>query len=119
MARILFHPMKGRGAVNNPQGRFEKTARAVFEDGWDDVHAADWNPDEIVYVINAPALDETRPTDAAVSFSVYKPNRVGYEVTTSVPAYLVLSEADFPGWRATVDGKPVPIYRANSKTELP
>jgi uncharacterized membrane protein YfhO len=26
---------------------------------------------------------------------------------------LVVSENYYPGWRASVDGKPVPVYRAN------
>jgi DNA repair photolyase len=29
---LVFH--KGRGALNNPQHRFEKDARATFDDGW-------------------------------------------------------------------------------------
>ncbi|MFC4765668.1 YfhO family protein [Dyella koreensis] len=29
------------------------------------------------------------------------------------PGWLVVSELDFPGWRAQVDGEPLPIHRAN------
>lgn len=33
--KMQFHgPMKGRGAVSNLQGRFEKDARETFHDGW-------------------------------------------------------------------------------------
>src|SRR5262249_8211556 len=28
--------------------------------------------------------------------------------------YLVLSEVYYPGWRATVDGRPAPVIRANN-----
>lgn len=98
-----------------PLVRLVYTAKSVasFEAGWDAVHTPDWNPDEVVYVINGPALDETRPADASVSFNTYKLNQIAYEVTTSEPAYLVMSEAYYPGWQATIDGEPVPIYRAN------
>lgn len=35
------------------------------------------------------------------------------EVTIDQPAILVRSVADYPGWRATIDGKPAPILRAD------
>ncbi len=43
----------------------------------------------------------------------YEPERV--EIATDAPAegLLVLSDTHYPGWRATVDGKPVPILRTN------
>ena len=43
----------------------------------------------------------------------YEPERV--EIATDAPAegLLVLSDTHYPGWQATVDGKPVPILRAN------
>jgi hypothetical protein len=32
---------------------------------------------------------------------------------SDAPSYAVLADAWFPGWRATVDGKPAPVLRAN------
>lgn len=43
----------------------------------------------------------------------YDPEYVRVRVTTAVPTWLVLADAWYPGWRATVDGEPVPIFRAN------
>lgn len=40
-------------------------------------------------------------------------NRVVVRATTARPAYLVLSEAYYPGWRARVDGADAPIYQAD------
>jgi hypothetical protein len=40
-------------------------------------------------------------------------NRVTVRVSTERPAYLVLSDTWFPGWEATVDGRPARVWRAN------
>ncbi len=40
-------------------------------------------------------------------------NRVTIRVTTDQLAWLILPDMDYPGWRAYVDDRPVPIYRAN------
>jgi hypothetical protein len=40
-------------------------------------------------------------------------NRIRIEVTTSRPGVVVLSESSYPGWRATINGKPSNIIRLN------
>ncbi|GBD26749.1 hypothetical protein HRbin30_02091 [bacterium HR30] len=43
----------------------------------------------------------------------YEPTRVAVEVVSARPALLILNDTFYPGWRATVDGRSAPIYRAN------
>src|SRR5262249_39158607 len=43
----------------------------------------------------------------------YLPNRVAVSVRDGTSGYLVLTDVWFPGWTCTVDGQPVPIYRAD------
>jgi hypothetical protein len=43
----------------------------------------------------------------------YKPNRVCIAAKTTAPGWLVLADVWFPGWTCEVDGKAVPIRRAN------
>jgi hypothetical protein len=52
---------------------------------------------------------------AAGSVSIERdtPDRIELTVATGKPAWLVLNEAYGPGWRATVDGQPAPVRRAN------
>ncbi len=43
----------------------------------------------------------------------YTPNRVEIKVETNTPQILVLSDAYYPGWKATVDERKVPVFRAD------
>ena len=67
-------------------------------------------------VLEPPA----RPLVAEAAFGlgadirVDDPEHVVIDVRSSQSAYLVLSDTFYPGWRATIDGRPTRIYRANS-----
>jgi len=43
----------------------------------------------------------------------YQPELVRINVHAPAGGYLVLSDSYYPGWRAEVDGRPAPIFRAN------
>jgi hypothetical protein len=43
----------------------------------------------------------------------FGPENVHLEAEVTQPALLVLADAFYPGWSASVDGTPVPILRAN------
>jgi hypothetical protein len=58
----------------------------------------------------AEALGE--PVRAA-RIAVYEPEHVRIEAETDAPAVLMLNDTDYPGWQATVNGKPAPILRAD------
>ena len=44
---------------------------------------------------------------------LYTPNRIELEVNLSAPGFLVLSEVWYPGWQATDNDRPLPIYKAD------
>jgi hypothetical protein len=49
-----------------------------------------------------------------VTFRTYHPTRIELDVTTDIEdAALVLADSYYPGWTATVNENPVPVYRAN------
>jgi hypothetical protein len=91
--------------------RAESVATAA--DSWNALHDPAWNPAEVVYVVGGRSLAGSDAAPAPVSIGEYAASRRVYEVKTSAPAYLVLSEIDYPGWVARVDGVPVSITRAN------
>jgi uncharacterized membrane protein YfhO len=43
----------------------------------------------------------------------YRPSSVDIRVKAAAPALLILSEVDYPGWKATVNGNSAPIHRVN------
>ncbi|MDQ3248928.1 MAG: YfhO family protein, partial [Chloroflexota bacterium] len=48
-----------------------------------------------------------------VEIVAYAPQRVEIQAHTTERALLVLSDTFYPGWTATVDGEPAPIYTTN------
>lgn len=58
------------------------------------------------------AADREAPT-GTVRLTNYEPARVVLETDSPKPEFLVLSEIDYPGWIAEVDGIPQPIYKTN------
>jgi hypothetical protein len=55
----------------------------------------------------------TPPADSNVTVLVYEPHEIVLRAEMEQPGYVVLSDTWYPGWRATLDGRPTPIQRAN------
>ncbi len=63
-----------------------------------------------------PALVvDTSAADTAWSAAItsYSLNKIDMDVTTAANGLLVLSEIHYPSWKATIDGTPAPLYRAD------
>jgi hypothetical protein len=91
----------------------------------------DWDP-RLLALVEAPAppftsaLRQTAPPPApeglpaslnaapgTTQVNVDEPDRVDVAVNATAPAMLVLNDNDAEGWRATIDGRSVPILRTN------
>ena len=54
-----------------------------------------------------------RDTAAAVKLEKYEPNNLQYTVRSKNGGIVVFSEIYYPGWTATVDGRPAELGRVN------
>jgi hypothetical protein len=84
------------------------------EEAWQAIHAPEFDPSKSVVIETTDDLAvASTGGDKTLAFAVMKDNRVELAVTTSAPTLLVLSDVYYPGWSATVDDQPTPIYPAN------
>lgn len=73
----------------------------------------DFNPGSLVLLHDAPAEDFGWAGSVPAEIVRYTPEEVVLRTRSDRPAYLVLSDTYYPGWRAYVDGQEAPILRAN------
>jgi hypothetical protein len=66
-------------------------------------------PQEVASITHDPA--GTSPGETEVL--EYTPGHIKMRADATRPALLVVSESLYPGWRATLDGNPVAVLRAN------
>jgi len=59
------------------------------------------------------AVEQPPAAEPAPEIARYEPSRVDIEVQAAAPALLVLSDLFYPGWEATLDGRPAEILEAN------
>jgi hypothetical protein len=78
---------------------------------WEAIRADDFEPATTVILEGGQPLN-TEPI-SALSILQYGIDTVTIAVETDQPGYLVLSDAYYPGWQASVDGQSAAIERAN------
>jgi hypothetical protein len=104
---------------------------AVIEDTPDNirryVRESTFDPLRVAYVSSAmptgvnvtPSGSVEEPMDvppepATISYAYYQADEVQVEVQSARTGLVVLSEVYYPGWTATINGSPAPIYEVNS-----
>ena len=93
-------------------------AAADLSAALDRLVSPDFDPSREVVLLGEPAPPPATapPAEFASSARIlhYEPLRVTIETKASGAGFLVLSDLYYPGWRATVDGQPAPIYQADA-----
>jgi hypothetical protein len=75
-------------------------------------HAVDLRQ-EVLLADCATAPSVGPPTPASAEIRAYSPTRVRVATASGAPAYLVLTDTWFPGWRVRVDGRDAVLWRAD------
>ncbi len=90
---------------------------ASHENAWELIHQPDFDPETIVVLEQNPTIPEFEPQNpnpkTALAILNYGAQTINIGVKTDSAGYLVLSDAWYPGWHATVDGNSAPVLRAN------
>ena len=89
------------------------------------VLAGELDFDKVVVLEGLPALpaddcqksrlpnEPLDPAQVSIQAAGANPNRLEIHLSATTPAWLVLSDVWYPGWRARVDNEPVQLLRAN------
>jgi hypothetical protein len=73
-----------------------------------------FDPQQTV-LVSTPLSAEpsTNQIPGTVEFKSYTPKKIIFDTKAATPTVLLLNDKFDPQWRALVDGKPAPIFRAN------
>jgi len=72
-----------------------------------------FSPSQTAILHQGLALQESPLALSQAVVTEYEPERITIQASAEAPGYLILSDAWYPGWKATVDGVPVDVERAN------
>jgi len=73
-----------------------------------------YDPRKVALVQEPVAFKVEKPDPAArVDVVELSDGRLEVQASSRTPAFLVLSDVYYPGWRATVNGQPAPVLRTN------
>ncbi|MCX7918625.1 MAG: YfhO family protein [bacterium] len=90
----------------------EEIWRTIYTGKFDDGH--EFNPHNEALIEREVNLQFEKPTQQpSVNIIKYVPNKIELETFSLTSSFLVLSEIDYPGWKAFVNGKEQQIYQTN------
>lgn len=104
----------GSGAILFRDNEARPRARMIYAGRRTEKYAPDAVRSDAPPVLESSTLPETDNGPVAnVMITEETPTRVTLKVEKSRPAVLVLADAWYPGWRATVDGAPKEVVRVD------
>jgi hypothetical protein len=102
--------------VPDPLPRAYVVNRAVVgrgDEAWRALAAPDFDPATTVLLEEAAALAPAEGFRGLARVLDARPDHWRVATQASAAAYLVVTEANAPGWQAEVDGRPTPVHTAN------
>jgi hypothetical protein len=95
-----------------PDHVFSPASTASSDPGHKIVSDPDAQPTKLS-VVDDREGESSGSESGAVHVSRDQPGDIRFEVTRSTPGWVVVMEASYPGWQATVDGDDAPVREAN------
>ncbi|MFQ5855520.1 MAG: YfhO family protein [Anaerolineae bacterium] len=80
---------------------------------YDELNASDFDP-WFRAVLREPIRVPKVHAEDRIRVVTRQPNHLVLDVELGAPGLLLISEVFYPGWRATLDGQPTPIYEADA-----
>jgi hypothetical protein len=78
------------------------------------MQSADFDPRGTAVLLGEGVpVSQSLAGETAVTIVTYEPEQVVLQVTSQQEALLVLTDAHYPGWKATIDGQTLPIYQGD------
>ena len=79
------------------------------------MQSARFDPRETAVLLGQgePVNSGTLADETAVAITSYEPERVALQVTSQAKALLILTDAYYPGWEASIDGQALLIYQTD------
>jgi hypothetical protein len=88
---------------------------ATFDDAFTGITANDFDPRRTVYVeAGADRLPAGLPLARPAQLRELTPTHLRIDAQVPAPTAVVVTDLFYPGWRARVDGRPAPVYRADA-----
>jgi hypothetical protein len=96
-----------------PRAWIVSDVRAVSHDEQlEEILDSDYDPSTTV-LLEDPPISPDGDVDGSVEILRYSPERITLDVSVEGPAYVVLSDGNYPGWTAEIDGESVSVMTAN------
>jgi hypothetical protein len=114
--RSVFKDPVRVARVRDPLPRAYVVDRAVVAQGdaaWEALAAPEFDPATTVLLEEAAAVVPAEGFRGLARVLEARPDQWRVATQASAPAYLVVTEANAPGWQAEVDGRPAPVHTAN------
>jgi len=99
-----------------PRARLVHESRVFADDAelLSTIGSDEWDPSRIVALEREGGAVAPAPAgEPAARVARFSPDEVVVDIDARAPGFLVLSDPHYPGWEATVDGKPAEILRAD------
>ncbi|MFC1959712.1 YfhO family protein [Chloroflexota bacterium] len=97
-----------------PRAFLVHTAEVIADDAaaLTKMQQVDFDPLQHIILASGENLDN-ESGDSTVTITAYSPEHIAFSITTDNDAYLLVTDAYYPGWTAQLNGEPIPIHRAD------